>query len=199
MAYYIHKVHPFLLLLPMNQLTYLKVPFVWNEPKPLIDVSHRLVFEPVKTKPNYSFISVVASVMAASVDASDRKNVSEYGAYRAAERFLSESSDCYFYQDDWWQFGITETREIVGLVLPVIFTGCAKGGLEEGTIDYMGVVPEYRGLGFAPELLARGTRTLQEIGVWRIFCDTAVNNVRMISTFKRVGYRQYSEPYKRPV
>jgi hypothetical protein len=41
--------------------------------------------------------------------------------------------------------------------------------------------------------------TLQEVGVWRVFCDTAVNNVGMISTFQRVGYRQYSEPYERPV
>jgi ribosomal protein S18 acetylase RimI-like enzyme len=79
------------------------------------------------------------------------------------------------------------------------FTGCAKEGLEEGTIDYIGVVPEYRGLGLAIDLLSKGTRILQEVGFWRVFCDTAVNNVGMISTFQRVGYRQYSQPYERPV
>lgn len=80
-----------------------------------------------------------------------------------------------------------------------MFNVCAKGDLEEGTLYYLGVVPEYRGLGFANDLLSQGTRILQEIGVWRIFCDTAVVNVRMISAFKQVGYRQYSESWERPV
>ncbi|WP_257236696.1 hypothetical protein [Nostoc sp. 'Peltigera malacea cyanobiont' DB3992] len=31
----------------MSQQTYLKVPFVWEEPKPLIEVPRRLTFEPV--------------------------------------------------------------------------------------------------------------------------------------------------------
>lgn len=89
--------------------------------------------------------------------------------------------------------------DIVGFVLPVIFAGCAKGSLEEGTIYYIGVVPEHQGLGFANDLLSKGTRTLQEVGVWQVFCDTAANNLPMISTFKRVGYRQYGEPWERPV
>jgi hypothetical protein len=33
---------------PMSQQTYLKVPFVWEEPQPLIDVPSRLTFESVK-------------------------------------------------------------------------------------------------------------------------------------------------------
>ncbi|MDZ8263381.1 hypothetical protein [Nostoc sp. ChiQUE01b] len=33
----------------MNQQTYFKVPFVWEEPKPLIEVSGRLAFKPVRT------------------------------------------------------------------------------------------------------------------------------------------------------
>lgn len=183
----------------MNQQTYLKVPFVWEEPKPPIELSPRLRFEPVKTMRDNLLISVVARVMALSLDASDRKRVSERNPHEAAEIFLNASIDGFSYQDKWWQFGINETGEIVGFVLPVIFTGCAKEGLEEGTIYYMGVVPEYRGLGFASELLSKGTRTLQDVGVWRIFCDTAVNNVPMISAFDRVGYRQYSEPWERPV
>ncbi|MCU0544725.1 MAG: GNAT family N-acetyltransferase [Oscillatoriaceae cyanobacterium Prado104] len=189
---------------PMSQQTYLKVPFVWEEPKPPIELSRRLSFEPVKIRGDNQLISnqlisIVARVMAASLDASDRKRACDREPHEAAQTFLNESRDGFSYQDEWWQFGINETGDIVGFVLPVIFTGCAKEGLEEGTIYYMGVVPEYRGLGFASELLSKGTRTLQEVGVWRIFCDTAVNNVPMISAFDRVGYRQYSEPWERPV
>jgi ribosomal protein S18 acetylase RimI-like enzyme len=182
----------------MNQQTYPKVPFTWEEPKPLIEVSSRLTFEPVKTRGDNLLTSVMASIMALSADASDQQKVSEYGSHAAAEMFLN-SAEGYSHQDEWWQFGINEKGDIIGLVLPVIFTGCAKEGLEEGTIDYIGVLPKYRGLGLAIDLLSKGTRILQEVGVWRVFCDTAVNNVGMISTFQRVGYRQYSEPYERPV
>ncbi|MBW4646841.1 MAG: GNAT family N-acetyltransferase [Goleter apudmare HA4340-LM2] len=142
--------------------------------------------------------STVTRVMSESIDASDRQRVSKHDPYKAAEMFLNSARD-FAYQDNWWQFGINEKGEIVGFVLPVVFSGCAKEGLEEGTIYYMGVLPEYRGLGLANDLLSKGTQILQEVGVWRVFCDTAVDNVRMISAFKRVGYRQYSEPWERPV
>lgn len=144
-------------------------------------------------------VSVVARIMALSMDASDQRRASEDDSYAAVEAFLNSARDDFSYQDDWWQFGINDSGDIVGVVLPVTFNGCAKGDLEEGTLYYLGVVPEYRELGFANDLLLQGTRILQEIGVWRIFCDTAVVNVRMISAFKRVGYRQYGEPWERPV
>lgn len=118
----------------------------------------------------------------------------EYDPHEAAELVLNSSRDGFSYRVEWWQFGLNNSKEIVGFVLPVVFEGCAKEGLEEGTIYYIGVIPEYRGLGYANDLLSQGTRTLQQVGVWRVFCDTAVDNVRMISAFKRVGYRQYSEP-----
>jgi ribosomal protein S18 acetylase RimI-like enzyme len=113
--------------------------------------------------------------------------------------FLNSAREDFAYQDNWWQLGINETGEIVGFVLPVIYPGFAKAGLEESSIYYMGVLPAYRGLGFANDLLAKGTQILQTVGVWQVFCDTAVDNLRMISAFKQVGYRQHGEPYERPV
>ncbi|MBH8553214.1 GNAT family N-acetyltransferase [Nostocaceae cyanobacterium CENA357] len=183
----------------MSQQTYLKVPFVWEEPKPLIEVPQRLTFKSVNTMPDNPLIKVVACVMTSSMDASHQKQVSEHEPYEAAEKLLNSANDGFSYQDDWWQFGINENGDIVGFVLPVIFEECTKEGLEEGTIYDIGVLPEYRGLGFANDLLSQGTRILQNVRVWRIFCDTSVSNVRMISAFKRVGYRQYSEPYERPI
>ncbi|MBE9101212.1 GNAT family N-acetyltransferase [Vacuolonema iberomarrocanum] len=182
----------------MSQPTFLKVPFVWEKPDALIEGSSQLTFEPVKAV-DHQLISTVARVMAESVDASDRRRTSEHDPHKAAEMFLYSAREDFAYQDDWWQFGINEKGEIVGFVLPVIFPGCAKEGLEEGTIYYMGVLPGYRGLGLANELLFKGTQILQEVGVWRVFCDTAMDNVRMIAAFKRVGYRQYGEPWERPV
>lgn len=182
----------------MSQQTFLKVPFVWEGPETLIEGSSRLTFKPVKVMDD-QLISTVTRVMAESVDASDRRRASERDPRKATEMFLNSARKDFAYQDEWWQFGINGEGEIVGFVLPVIFPGCAKEGLEEGTIYYMGVLPEYRGLGLANDLLSKGTQILQEVGVWRVFCDTAMDNAKMIAAFKRVGYRQYSEPLERPV
>jgi len=183
----------------MSQPTFLKVPFVWEEPKPLVEVPPRLTFEPVQARYGDRLVSVVARIMALSVDASDQKRAAGHDLHVAVDIFLNSARDDFSYQNDWWQFGINDSGDIVGVVLPVTFNGCAKGDLEEGTLYYLGVVPEYRGLGFANDLLLQGTRILQKVGVWRIFCDTAVVNARMISAFKQVGYRQYGEPWERPV
>ncbi|MBD3885483.1 hypothetical protein IFO70_27555 [Phormidium tenue FACHB-886] len=45
-----------------------------------------------------------------------------------------------------WQFGINLTGDIVGVVLPVTFNECAKEGVEEETIYYMGFYQSIEGL-----------------------------------------------------
>ncbi|MCP6759593.1 MAG: GNAT family N-acetyltransferase [Fischerella sp. CENA71] len=183
----------------MHKQTYLKVPFVWQEPQPLIEFPPRLKFESINTMSNEVLLSILARVMGSSIDASDQKTVALHGIHQAAKQFLDSAKDGFSYQDEWWQFGINSNKEIVGFVLPVVYQDGAKENLQEGTIYYIGVLPEYRGLGFANDLLFKGTRVLQDIGVWRVFCDTDVNNLSMISAFKRVGYKQYSEPWERPL
>ncbi|MEM7593779.1 MAG: GNAT family N-acetyltransferase [Cyanobacteria bacterium P01_A01_bin.83] len=181
----------------MSQQTYLKVPFVWKEPKPSVEIPSRLEFKAAITLSYEELLSAVGQVMESSIDASDQKKVLDSGSHKAAEQFLSESKDGFSYQDEWWQIGFGRDDRVVGFVFPVIYPGYDKNGLEEASIYYIGVLPEYRGQGFATDLLLKGTRVLQDVGVWRIFCDTDVNNIPMISTFKRVGYHQYSEPLQR--
>ena len=77
----------------MNQQTYIKIPFVWEEPKPLIEVPSRLRFESLKAVSNEVLISALACVMDSSIDASDRKDVSKHGSREAAERFLATAAD----------------------------------------------------------------------------------------------------------
>lgn len=183
----------------MSQQTYLKVPFVWQEPKPLLEIPSRLEFKTAKMLGEQVLISTLVRVMESSIDKSDRKQVSEWGSRQAAEQFLAKSRDGFSYEDEWWKIGVNGDGEVVGFVLPVIYKGCAKEGLEEATLYYLGVLPQYRRQGFATDLLLKGTRILQDIGIWRVFCDTDANNIPMISTFKRVGYQQYSEPWLRPL
>ena len=181
----------------MSQQTYWKVPFVWEEPKPLIEVPFRLKFKAARTLSYEVLLSIVALVMESSIDASDRKQVLKCGSCQAAKQFLSKSKDGFSYQDEWWQVGFSSDDKIIGFIFPVIYPGYVKGDLEEATIYYIGVLPEYRGQGFATDLLLKGTKVLQDVGVWRVFCDTDANNIPMISTFKRVGYQQYGEPWER--
>lgn len=183
----------------MSEIVYRKVPFVWEEPQPIATVPSRLKFIPASAIEPTVLLSVVADVMANSIDAGDRSQVAQHGFEQAAKQFLEQSKDGFFYQNDWWQVGIDRHEKIVGFVFPAAFAGCTKNNLEEGTIYYIGILPEHRVFGFAQDLLLQGTQTLQKIGVWRIFCDTDVNNLPMISTFQRVGYQQYSEPYDRPL
>jgi ribosomal protein S18 acetylase RimI-like enzyme len=75
-----------------------------------------------------------------------------------------------------------------GFVLPVIYDDCARDGLDEATIYHLGVAPEQRGRGLGRMLLRRATQTLLAHGVWRIFCDTGINNAPMIHLFQREGW-----------
>lgn len=183
----------------MSQQTYSKVPFAWEEPKPLIEVPSRLKFKAVTTLSKEALISIVARVMESSIDASDRKQVMEQGSRQAAKQFLSEANDGFSHQNEWWQIGVNSDDEIIGFVFPVIYPGYARDGLEEATIYYIGVLPKHRGHSFATDFLLKGTRTLQDVGVWRVFCDTDANNIPMISVFKKAGYHQYGEPCQRPL
>jgi RimJ/RimL family protein N-acetyltransferase len=58
-------------------------------------------------------------------------------------------------------------------------------------VDYIGVVPEQRGHGYAADLLAHGTSLLAAEGVDRIEADTDKRNVPMARTFERLGYRRF--------
>ncbi len=183
----------------MSHTSHWKQPFVWEEPRPPVQVPKRLDYKAITQLNNDVFISLVAQVIEQSLDASDKKKVSEYGATQAAKEFIAEAKKGFVYKAEWWKVGINHDGAIVGFVLPVIYEGYKKDGLEEATIYYIGVLPKYRRQGFSIDLLLEGTKTLQEIGVWRVFCDTDVNNKPMISTFEKVGYRRYSAPHECPL
>lgn len=178
---------------------YEKIPFVWEQVKPLIKVSQRLEFRSLDDVGIAAFTNTVSRVIASSLDRSDKKKVKELGIERAAAQYITAVSNDFDYQPKWWQLGFDKEGELIGFLQPVIYRGCSKYGLEEGTIYYIGVVPEYRGKHYIYDLLRQATGTLQEVGVWRIFCDTDVRNQPMINAFQKVGYRQFSLPRKIPL
>jgi ribosomal protein S18 acetylase RimI-like enzyme len=176
-----------------------KLPFVWEEPQPLVQVPKRMIFRPLPTVGMEAFVNAVGRAMVGSLDQSDQKKVRELGAEQAAAHFLAEATDYFEYQPEWWQLGYDQQGNLVGFVQPVIYPGCSKDGLEEGTLYYIGVVPEQRGNRYIDDLLLHATYILQRVGVWRIYCDTDALNQPMIQAFQRVGYQVAGPSYMRPL
>jgi GNAT superfamily N-acetyltransferase len=133
---------------------------------------------------------LVGAVLASSVDASDVAAVEALGPDGAAANVLSAPPG-YSYESQWWHV-LTVEDIPAGFVLPVVFDGCARDGLDEATIYHMGVMPDYRGRGLARLLLRRATNTLLDHGVWRIYCDTAAANAAMIHLFESEGWTRHA-------
>lgn len=94
------------------------------------------------------------------------------------------SGNVYRCDRRWWQIVAVDGRA-AGIVLPVVFTGCACGALDEGTIYHIGVLPDRRARGLGHLLLGRATDALLAHGAWQISCDTAAENAPMVRLFEQ--------------
>lgn len=138
-------------------------------------------------------LDVVARALEVSSDPRDVATVQAAGARAVAIGMLEDAQAGLVYRCErqWWSIVAVEGTP-AGFVLPVVFTGCARGALDEGTIYHIGVVPEQRSRGLGPLLLGRAIDTLLVHGVWRILCDTAADNAPMIGLFEQCGWTRRS-------
>jgi GNAT superfamily N-acetyltransferase len=164
-----------------------RTPFVWNEPKPSIIVPNRLNFRPLEEE-DTEFLRAIRLCLSESLDRYDQARLKELGAVELARQCFEEVESDFDYRRQWWHLAYTKSGSLLGFIQPVIYRGCCKGNLEEGTIYHMGVIPMYRGHGYGRDLLCKATAVLQEVGVWRIFADADTLNVPMLKTFAAVGY-----------
>ena len=133
-------------------------------------------------------VTVFAQALEASVDPRDHEDVLRHGGRAVATRMIEDAqSGRYRCERHWWWIG-TVGDASAGVVLPVIFPGCARGNLDEGTIYHIGVLPEHRGRGLGNLLLAKATDSLLAHGVWQMSCDTAIENAPMIRLFEQQGW-----------
>ena len=89
---------------------------------------------------------------------------------------------------EWWQLAFTPEGDIVGYLQPATYPGCDKDGLVEATLYNLGVVPEQRGHRHVDDLLLQAVATMQRVGMWRMYCDTSVQNRPMVASLERVGF-----------
>ena len=176
--------------------TYWKVPFEWTSPTaPECDHLPQ-GWSWTNGAATEQTTELVAAVLANSAGPEDRLSVDELGPEEAARRTLGLSPGFSYLQQRWQVLNAGD--EPAGFVLPVIYDGCARNGLDEATIYHMGVAPAHRGAGIGRLLLRRATRLLVDHGVWRIFCDTAETNEPMIRLFVQEGWTRLPR-HERPV
>lgn len=168
---------------------YERVEYVWDHPEPFA-TGTGLTFTSVDDEARRAlFEQAVDAVLDGSLDSADQAALEQKERRRQAER-LSRPDGGFSYRMHWWALAYDADANLIGLVQPVVFAGCDRDGLHEGTIHYIGVLPRHRGRGYVNDLLAEGTNRLARLGVWRIYTDTDVRNAPMRQAFLRLGYRE---------
>ena len=174
--------------LPLEQE---KRAFVCNEPQKAVEVPRRLLFKSLLEVGENAFIEVIERALNGSLDQDDQERCAAEGRREIAEEYFHPDQEYFGYEPEWWTFAEDRNGNTVGFVQPAYFKDSDKGELKEGTVVYIGVVPEQRGHGYSVDLLLHATALLQREGVWRILCDTDAQNLPMIEAFQKVGYAPY--------
>ncbi len=89
--------------------------------------------------------------------------MAELGAQQYAHEHF-QTLKAYKYKPTWWQLAYTQDGTIAGLIM----SAQNDGG---PIIEYIGVIPEYRGQGYVNDLLAQGTLNLLADDATRIRAD----------------------------
>ncbi|MFC8721279.1 GNAT family N-acetyltransferase [Kitasatospora sp. NPDC057198] len=83
----------------------------------------------------------------------------------------------------WWRIARTAAGQVVGFVIP-------SHNSVVPMVGYLGVLPEFRGRGYAAELLAEATRILAaETPSEVVRAETNLTNHPMVAALELVGYR----------
>jgi ribosomal protein S18 acetylase RimI-like enzyme len=176
---------------------YWKTPFVWETGRPEPESVSSLTFETAE----YDWlVDAVAQTMAASLDETDRFLVSTVGASKAAAETLEMALKDFENREGWWRVAKDIDQNSVGFLMPVLFKGEKfwKEGRPVATIFYIGVLPQYRGLGYVLELLNESIRICQLANCWQIWSDTGTDNHPMVQAFRKAGFLERL-PRQQPV
>ena len=146
-------------------------------PPPSSDV---LRFKSVAETGEGLFTDMVEAVTAGTLDRLMAADAARLGGLRAAREYVDSLKKIDF-NPDWWRLGYVGD-EIAGLILPQRFSET------QGGINYVGVLPKFRGRGYGRSLLAEGTRILTENGICKICADTDVANQPLVNALEHLGY-----------
>lgn len=160
--------------------------FTLSGKDPLIEVPERLTFQPLHKNDRPYLRDLIIASFQNTLDNNDLSHIKESTIETWADHYLKDLNDHYSFEYNWWHLGINSCGEVIGFVLPVLFDKRIQ--LRTGTFILMATLPQHRGNGYVHDLLKKGTRLLQDIGISRIYTDADVNNFPMKNAFKAAGY-----------
>lgn len=119
----------------MPQQTYWKVPFEWTATTPPPDDALPAGWSWRDGTTLAAPVGLVGEVLANSPGPEDRRAVDQLGADEAARRLVALAPGFSYLPSCWHVLMVR--RSMAGFVLPVIYDGCARDGLDEATIYHM--------------------------------------------------------------
>lgn len=155
----------------------------WLPTSTPVHVPDRLTYRTLDDVGEPAFIDAIRCVSTGTRDSWIRSMIAESGPEAAAKQMYDDASTLP-HEPHWWLLAYTSTGDLVGLVMMCRNNFCP-------IVDYVGVVPEQRGRGYANDLLAMGTSIMQAEGAERIRGDTDRENHAMSKAFARLGYNQF--------
>lgn len=148
-----------------------------------IIIPNRLVFRTLAEMSNEIFTDAIKRVTVGTLDKADSLELKNLGAEKAALNYFNILKDID-YRPNWWYLAYDSDGALVGLVVPQKFSK------KEGAINYIGVVPDYRGQGYVHDLLAKGTSILKNDGIEHVIAEIDVNNIPLENALSRAGYKK---------
>ena len=159
--------------------------FTWKRGQTLPVIHQRLNFQSLNAVGEAAFVDAIQRVTEGTLDRVDQADRAQSGPQSHAQEFYDLLKDAFYSRPIWWELAYTADNQLVGLHIPVLFGEDA----DEGTIGYIGVVPEQRGQGYIHDMLARCTEILLNTGITTITSDTDSLNIPMIKAFEQAGYQ----------
>jgi RimJ/RimL family protein N-acetyltransferase len=130
------------------------------------------------------FIDAIASTYQGTRDSWINQTIDEHGTHGAAQADFRDLQGME-HRPEWWELAYTEGGVLAGVIM-------AARNPSTAVIAYVGVVPEQRGRGLAPQLVRRGTERLLESDAEEIRGDCDLDNVAMVKAFERAGYERFA-------
>lgn len=158
--------------------------YVWKNSGALVTMRVRLQFRPMADVGEDEFERAVGRVTVGTLDREDRARVRKCGAAEAARWYMRILKETRFDPAD-WLLGYLADGSFCGLVVP------QRLDEREGTINYIGVVPELRGSGYGFDLLVKGTALLQQKGCKTVVAETDSENLPFHAQLERAGYHHH--------
>jgi len=156
--------------------------YVWRDSGEAVKVRMRLRFKSMADAGEYSFEQAVGQVTVGTLDREDRARIKKSGVAETARWYMQILKEGEFRPTE-WLVGYLRDGRLCGLVVPKRLDD------KEGTIDYLGVVPELRGSGYGFDLLAKGTALLRQRGFKTVVAETDCENRPFHAQLERAGFQ----------